>query len=107
VALCGPEVGGPVNRAAGKGAAFVFKSASKADTRWFVLRGLDRAKTCFLTFQDRPEQNARKTGAELMDQGLDVTMARQHASEIIWIDGPAGRAATEPEERTSTRQRRE
>ena len=93
--------------AAGKGAVLLFKPASKADTRRFFLRGLDRAKNYSLTFQDRPAQNARKTGAELMDQGLDVTMTRQHASEIIWIDGPAERAGTEAEERTSSRQRPE
>jgi len=67
----------------------VFKPASKTDVRRVVFRGLDRAATYALTFQDRPEQNVRKTGAELMDDGFDVTIPGQHVSEIIWIE-PAG-----------------
>jgi hypothetical protein len=73
----------------GKGAVMLFKPASTANTRRFCIHGLDRAKTYALTFQDRPEQNARKTGAELMDDGFDVTIPGQHVSEIIWIE-PAG-----------------
>jgi len=75
--------------AAGRGALVLFKPASKADARRIFLHGLDRAKSYALTFQDRPEQNARKTGAELMDDGFDVTMTGQFVSEIVWIE-PAG-----------------
>jgi|GEM_PF-925530 len=73
----------PLNR---KGAVMLFKPACPLDTRRIVLKGLDRSKIYALTFQDRPEQNARKTGAELMDQGFDVTMKGEMVSEIIWID---------------------
>lgn len=70
----------------GQGAVLLFKPNSQADTRRFFLRGLDRGKTYTLTFQDRPEQNLRRDGAALMDDGFDVTMPGQEVSEIVWIE---------------------
>ena len=83
--------------ATGRGALVVFKPAARADTRRVILRGLDRTKTYALTFQDRPEQNARKAGAELMDDGFDLTMAGQFVSEIVWIVAAEGGSAKERE----------
>jgi hypothetical protein len=71
----------------GHGAVVIFKPASKADVRRVVLRGLDPMKSYKLTFQDRPEQTTRKSSAELMDKGFDVTLKGQNVSEIVWIDG--------------------
>jgi len=59
---------------------------SKADRSRFFLHGLARTKSYALTFQDRPEQNTRKTGADLMDQGFDLTMTGQNVSEIVWVE---------------------
>ena len=73
--------------ATGHGAVLIFKPANKINVRRVVLRGLDPRKTYSLTFQDRPEQNTRKGGAELMDEGFDVTLKGQNVSEIVWIDG--------------------
>jgi hypothetical protein len=70
----------------GTGAIMLFKPDNKVDTRRIVLKGLERNKTYALTFQDRPEQNTRKTGADLMDQGFDVTMTGQNVSEIVWVE---------------------
>ena len=70
----------------GTGAVMLFKPNSKVDTRRIVLKGLDRNKTYALTCQDRPEQNVRKIGGALMDQGFDVTMTGQNVSEIVWIE---------------------
>ncbi|MBM4027107.1 MAG: hypothetical protein FJ280_17135 [Planctomycetes bacterium] len=70
----------------GKGAVMLFKPNSKVDTRRIFLKKLARTKTYALSFQDRPEQNLRKTGAELMDDGFDVTMTGELVSEIIWIE---------------------
>jgi hypothetical protein len=64
----------------------VFKPINPFDVRRVVLRGLDRGKTYNLTFQDRPQQNTRKNGQELMDDGIDVSLSGQNVSEIIWID---------------------
>jgi hypothetical protein len=70
----------------GRGAIMLFKPNNMVDTRRIVLKGLDRNKPYALTFQDRPEQNTRKTGADLMDQGFDVTMTGQNVSEIVWVE---------------------
>jgi hypothetical protein len=70
----------------GSGAVMLFKPNNQVDTRRIVLKGLGRNRTYALTFQDRPEQNLRKTGADLMDHGFDVTMAGQNASEIVWVE---------------------
>ena len=48
------------------------------------LRGLDPTASYQLTFEDRPEQNAVYTGAQLME-GLTVTIEGDFGSEIIWI----------------------
>ena len=49
------------------------------------LRGLDEKTTYNLKFEDRPEQNCTKTGAELMKKGLTVRIEGQSGSEMIWI----------------------
>ena len=72
--------------AKGTGAVMLFKPNNKVDTRRIVLKGLDRNKTYALAFQDRPDQNTRKSGADLMDQGFDVTLTGQNVSEIVWVE---------------------
>ena len=71
-----------------KGSVLLFKpSESAPDSKVIKLKGLDRKATYTLTFQDRKEQNAKKTGAELMDKGIEVKgMSGNFASEIIWIN---------------------
>jgi hypothetical protein len=75
------------NTSIAKGSVFVFKpTADGGDAKTIKLKGLDRTKTYTLTFEDRPEQNVKKTGAELMDAGLPVTLTGPRASEIVWIE---------------------
>jgi hypothetical protein len=75
------------NTAIARGSLFLFKPTSEGgDTRTIKLKGLIRAKTYTLTFEDRPEQSVKKTGAELMDVGLPVTLTGPRASEIVWIE---------------------
>jgi hypothetical protein len=70
-----------------KGSVFLFKpTETGGDKKIIKLKGLDRKTTYTLTFQDRPEQNVKKTGADLMDNGLLVTMTGKYVSEIIWIN---------------------
>lgn len=50
-----------------------------------TLRGLDPDASYRLTFEDRKEQNATYTGAQLMNEGLTVTIEGDFGSEMIWI----------------------
>jgi Glycosyl hydrolase family 36 C-terminal domain len=56
------------------------------DSKVIKLKGLNRKATYTLTFQERPEQNVKRTGADLMDDGLPVTMTGKYVSEIIWFE---------------------
>ncbi len=68
-----------------KGLVFLFKpSENPGDVCHITLQGLYADTTYQLTFEDRPEQNCVKTGAELMTDGLDVTILYV-GSELIWI----------------------
>ena len=49
------------------------------------LRGLDPDVLYTLSFEDRKEQNTSLTGAQLMNDGLTVTIDGDYGSEIIWI----------------------
>lgn len=73
-----------------RGSVFLFKPSAKAidgDSKVVKLKGLDRKATYSLTFQDRVSLNCRKTGSELMDEGITVSgMTGDRASEIIWIE---------------------
>jgi hypothetical protein len=75
------------NTSISKGSLFVFKPTDAGgDLQTIKLKGLNRNATYTLTFEDRPDQSAKKTGAELMDAGLPVTLTGKHVSEIIWIE---------------------
>lgn len=73
-----------------KGSVFLFKPSVKAtdgDAKLIKLKGLQRTATYALRFQDRKKLDTRKTGAELMEQGITVSeMTGNQASEIIWIE---------------------
>ena len=76
------------NTSLNKGSILLFKPSETATgSKVIKLKGLDRAATYALTFQDRKEQNTKMTGAELMDTGIEVKgMSGNFASEIIWIN---------------------
>jgi hypothetical protein len=38
-----------------------------------------------MTFEDATDKNGTMTGAQLMDEGLNITMG-PNASEIVWLD---------------------
>jgi len=71
-----------------KGSVLLFKpSASAPDSKVITLKGLDKKAVYSLTFQDRPEQNTRMTGAELMNKGVLVKgLVGKFATEVIWIN---------------------
>jgi hypothetical protein len=70
----------------GKGSVLLWQNGGPASLV-LKLKGLDRSKTYFVTFEDAKDRNGPMTGAQLMDQGLAVTMG-PNASEIVWIDWP-------------------
>ena len=77
------------NTGLNKGSVFLFKPSTRAadgDSKVIKLKGLERAASYALTFQDRTNLNCTMTGAQLMDNGIAVTgMSGSRASEIIWI----------------------
>ena len=68
-----------------KGAAFLFKPSSEDGTvKTIRLRGLCPDKQYRLEFEDRKEQNT-VIGGNALSFGIQVTIAEDVGSEIIWI----------------------
>ncbi len=75
-----------------KGSVFLFshKAGGGADgtSKTIYLQGLDPSGMYNLNFQDRTNQSCRKSGSELMTNGIKVTgFSDTFATEIIWIEG--------------------
>ncbi len=69
-----------------KGLVMLWKPTNEeGPEKTIKLRGLEAETMYQLTFEDRPEQNCTKTGAELMETGLTVTIEGESGSEMIWI----------------------
>ncbi len=69
-----------------KGLVMLWKPTDKEGSEKTVyLRGLEGDTLYQLTFEDRPEQNCQKTGADLMENGLTVVIEGDSGSEMIWI----------------------
>lgn len=71
------------------GAVLLFKPGATPDKQSVVLKGLDPGQAYEVRFTDRPQQNLRATGAELMQTGVAVTLTEKNQSEIIFIDAVA------------------
>ena len=72
-----------------RGSVFVFKPSDEApESRQIKLRGLLREKTYRVAFQDAKERSSTMTGAQLMDDGLTITLKGKEASEIVWLNCP-------------------
>ena len=76
------------NTSLNKGSVLIFKpSGNAANSKVIKLRGLDKHATYNLTFEERKDQNAKMTGAELMENGIEIKgMSGNYASEILWIN---------------------
>jgi hypothetical protein len=72
--------------AGGKGAVYLFKPAATPASQNFRLKGLDRAASYCTSFEDSTRTTAVKTGVELMDQGLTVTLPGAEMSELIFFE---------------------
>ncbi len=67
-----------------KGSVLLWQNGGPA-SQVIKLKGLDRSKTYSVSFEDAKDKNGPRTGAQLMDEGLDVPMG-PNASEIVWLD---------------------
>lgn len=79
---------GDCNNNSLQGCVFVFKpTGKKGSTKKIALRGLSENITYTVEFEDRPQLNVRKAGADLMNPeiGVDVIILEECGSEILWI----------------------
>ncbi len=72
--------------ATGNGAVFVFKPDSPNDTQTIKLRGLDANQVYQLTFEDGSNASVNKSGTELLNSGIDVTLKGKFVSELIFFE---------------------
>jgi len=69
-----------------KGLVMLWKPTNEeGPEKTIFLRGLEADTLYQLTFEDRPEQNVQRTGADLMENGLTVVIEGESGSEMIWI----------------------
>ena len=70
-----------------KGVLMIFKPSKQAgNTQNVKLRGLEADVTYNVVFQDHTDLNCSMTGAQLMNDGLDVTFTENLASDWVWIE---------------------
>jgi len=77
--------------ASGKGVVFVFKPDSPNDTQTIKLKGLDADRTYRLTFEDGTNSDVSKSGAELINTGIDVTLKGKSVSELMFFEALGGK----------------
>ena len=68
-----------------KGSVLLWQKDKGPASNVVKLRGLDGNKSYHVEFEDAKDQSGTKTGAQLMDEGVTVTMG-PNASEILWIN---------------------
>ncbi len=70
----------------GTGAVYLFKPAAEPATQTIRFKGLDARQSYRLTFEDGSHPPAVASAAELMDQGLPVTLPGAEVSELIFFE---------------------
>ncbi|MCY3023353.1 MAG: alpha-galactosidase [Planctomycetota bacterium] len=74
-----------VDAKAGKGVLFAFRGKTADDKHVFTLKGLDPAARYQLTFEDGSSQPSVQAGAELMQNGVTVTLGETESSELVHL----------------------
>ncbi|MHC4623069.1 MAG: alpha-galactosidase [Planctomycetota bacterium] len=69
----------------GQGALIVFRPESDMATQRVHLRGFSEKKFYSVTATDGSIENGKRTGQELMESGLNVTLPEQNSSDIIFF----------------------
>lgn len=72
--------------AAGAGVVYLFQPSAEAKPEPIRFQGLDGKQRYRLNFEDGTNRPAVKTGAELLEQGLPVTLSGEEASELIFFE---------------------
>jgi hypothetical protein len=72
--------------AAGKGVVYLFKPAAEPATETVRFKGLDAKAKYRLTFEDGSEPPSVRSGAELMEKGLRLTLRGPEASELVFFE---------------------
>lgn len=70
----------------GNGAVFLFHPSSESSNEPLRFKGLDTNCKYHVTFEDGTHPPMVKSGAELMDRGLPVTLKGPEASELIFLE---------------------
>ena len=70
----------------GKGAVFLFQPSSESSNEPLRFKGLDTDCQYRVTFEDGTHPTTVKSGEELMDRGLLVTLKGPEASELIFLE---------------------
>jgi alpha-galactosidase len=74
------------DQAAGKGVIYLFKPGGEGMTQFVRLKGLNARETYRLTFVDGSNPSSVKTGAELVTEGLPVTLGAGELSELVFFE---------------------
>jgi Glycosyl hydrolase family 36 C-terminal domain len=73
--------------AAARGVLFAFRGSTNETAHRYVLKGLDPERSYRIAFHDRGAAGAAiLSGATLMRDGVEVTLATPLSSELVFID---------------------
>jgi hypothetical protein len=72
--------------AAGKGVVYLFKPSPEPAAETIRLKGLDAGQKYRVHFEDGTQAPTVRPGAELMNQGLRVTLPGAEASELVFFE---------------------
>jgi hypothetical protein len=72
--------------AVGKGVAYLFQPSGETAKETIRLKGLDAEQRYTVSFADGTHPPSVRSGAELMDQGLEVKLAGEEVSELIFFE---------------------
>jgi alpha-galactosidase len=71
---------------AGKGVVFLFQPSNATKTETIRFKGLDTQRMYRIRFADATQPPSERSGAELMDKGLPVTLQGKEVSELIFFE---------------------
>jgi hypothetical protein len=70
----------------GKGVVYLFQPSGESTTEKVLFKGLNAGRTYRLSFEDGTQPSCVKSAAQLMDQGLQVTLAGEEVSELVFFE---------------------
>ncbi len=70
----------------GKGVAYLFKPSPTQSAETVRFKGLEAGRKYRVSFEDGTQPPSVRSGDELMNQGLPVTLAGDEASELVFLE---------------------